>query len=93
MMEEIIKSLKYERSDLDPDLTCDYNIIMGDLNYRLNSNFEEMMAKYIKNATEVIDEKDQLKISMRGGNLPTVLANGQTLFRPHSPKYPFYDET
>lgn len=75
-MEEIIKSLKYERSDLDPDLTCDYNIIMGDLNYRLNSNFEEMMIKYISNPTEIIDSKDQLKISMRGGDLPTVPSSG-----------------
>ena len=43
MMEEIIKSLKYERKDLDADLTCDYNFIMGDLNYRLNSTYEEMI--------------------------------------------------
>ena len=30
---------------MDSDLICDYNFIMGDLNYRINSTYEEMMDK------------------------------------------------
>lgn len=43
MMEEVIKGMKYERQELDPDMTCDFNLIMGDLNYRLESTYEDMI--------------------------------------------------
>ena len=92
-MEEIISCLKFGRQDLDPDLTCDYNIIIGDLNYRLDSNYEEYMDKFQDTVTDHIETMDQLKISMRGGNLPIQLQSGQVLLRQHSPKYPGYQES
>jgi hypothetical protein len=27
---------------MDPDIICDYNFIMGDLNYRFDTTYEEM---------------------------------------------------
>ena len=43
MMGDVLKGLKYEREELDPDITCDYNFILGDLNYRFESSYEEMI--------------------------------------------------
>lgn len=78
---------------MDPDLTCDYNFIMGDLNYRLNSTYEEMIdLDLIKEAPQKINLLDQLSISIRGGLMPTTLANGELITRFNSPKYPLYYE-
>jgi hypothetical protein len=44
MMEEIISIFKIERSELDPDTLADYNFIMGDLNYRFETTFEDMIS-------------------------------------------------
>lgn len=43
MMADLIKEMKVERPELDIDILCDYNFIMGDLNYRFDSTFEEMI--------------------------------------------------
>ena len=43
MAEELISSLKVERQELDPDIICDYNWFMGDLNYRFETTYEEMI--------------------------------------------------
>lgn len=43
MMQELIQSMKIDRAELDSDILCDYNFIMGDLNYRFNTTFEDMM--------------------------------------------------
>ena len=60
MAEEIIKSLKCERQEMDPDMICDYNFFMGDLNYRMdNTTFEEMInTDKIKMAPALIDQMD-----------------------------------
>lgn len=56
MMEEIIREMKVERPDLDVDILCDYNFIMGDLNYRFDLTFEEMIDNdKIKIAPQLID--------------------------------------
>jgi hypothetical protein len=42
MMSDLIKCDKFriiERTEIEPDVFCDYNFIMGDLNYRFNSTF------------------------------------------------------
>ena len=44
MMEEIVRALKIEREEFDADVLCDYNFIIGDLNYRFDSTYEDMMA-------------------------------------------------
>ena len=42
MMEEILKGIRAEREEFDPDVFNDYNFIIGDLNYRMETTFEEM---------------------------------------------------
>ena len=70
MMEEIIRSLKIERQELDPDLLADYNFILGDLNYRMDLTYEEMIeTDQIKIANQLIDKLDQLRKSMKGGQM------------------------
>ena len=93
MMADVLKGLKYERKELDPDITCDFNFILGDLNYRFESTYEEMIDNgMINQSLQLIDTHDQLKISMRGGNIPIKLANGEEIYRLNSPKYPSYHE-
>ena len=93
MMGDVLKGLKYEREELDPDITCDYNFILGDLNYRFESSYEEMIDEnLIQQAPQLIETHDQLKISMRGGFIPIKMANGDEIARMSSPKYPHYQE-
>ena len=40
MMESLIEYFKVERQEFDSDIICDYNFIMGDLNYRFDSTYE-----------------------------------------------------
>jgi hypothetical protein len=42
MMEDITKYLKTKREEMDADIHSDYAFIMGDLNYRFNSTYEDM---------------------------------------------------
>ena len=59
MMEEIIRCMKIERQELDPDILADYNFILGDLNYRMESTYEQMIdTDKIKIANELIDTLD-----------------------------------
>ena len=56
MMEEIVRALKIEREEFDADVLCDYNFIIGDLNYRFDSTYEDMMANnQINIASTLID--------------------------------------
>ena len=57
MAEDIIKALKTERQEMDPDMISDYNFFLGDLNYRMdNTTFEEMInTDKIKVAPALID--------------------------------------
>ena len=70
---------------MDPDIICDYNFFMGDLNYRMdNTTFEEMInTEKIKVAPLLIDQIDQLTISKRGGYHDNIYS---------TPKYPGYIE-
>ena len=59
MMEELLKSLKVKRQEMDPDIVCDYNFIMGDLNYRFETTYDEMMQNdKILKACEMVDDYD-----------------------------------
>jgi predicted methyltransferase len=65
MIEDIIRKLKIERQEMDPDVISDYNFILGDLNYRFNSTFEDMVNQnQIEMASKLLPEKDQLTQSM-----------------------------
>jgi hypothetical protein len=57
MAEDIIKALKTERQEMDPDMISDYNFFLGDLNYRMdNTTFEEMInTDKIKVAPALVD--------------------------------------
>ena len=44
MAETIVKSLRLDRQEMDPDMVGDYNFFMGDLNYRMdNTTYEDMI--------------------------------------------------
>ena len=60
MAEDVIRALKAERQEMDPDIVCDYNFFLGDLNYRLdNTTYEDMLyTDKIKLAPQLIDQID-----------------------------------
>jgi len=59
MMSQLVKTFKAGRQEMDSDLICDYNFIMGDLNYRFNSSFEQMIDNgEIHIACKLMDELD-----------------------------------
>jgi hypothetical protein len=68
MITQLIQTFRIERSELDPDTLADYNFIMGDLNYRFDISFDEMVTTdKLKMAPMLVDQLDQLAISKRGG--------------------------
>jgi hypothetical protein len=69
MMEEIIRSNQFRHSnpDLDEDFLADYSFILGDLNYRFDSTYQDFVnSDLIKFANERIEDLDQLHKSMLG---------------------------
>lgn len=93
MMEDIVRYFKNERPEMDPDVSYDYSFILGDLNYRMDSNFHDMiMTQQINLAHELLDQYDQLSKSRRGGQMTHYLPNGQAVVQNHSKKYPGYYE-
>jgi len=63
-MEELIKApnFRIHNSNLDCDFIADYSFILGDLNYRMNSTYSEMIedSDRINVAKDLLDELDQL---------------------------------
>lgn len=95
MMEDIIRKLKIERQEMDPDVISDYNFIMGDLNYRFNSTFDDMVEQnQIEMASSLLPEKDQLTQSMnkKGNQIEVQQPDGSYITRYFTPKYPNYQE-
>jgi hypothetical protein len=45
MISELIKKMRIHREEIDPDVISDVAFIFGDLNYRLETTFEEIMPK------------------------------------------------
>lgn len=67
MMADLIEEFKVDRQEMDSDVICDYNFIMGDLNYRFDSTYEQMCEQgKIRIAGQLLDELDQLSISRKG---------------------------
>ena len=62
MMEELIKAQNFKQHNdvLDCDFVADYSFIMGDLNYRMNTTFQEMIENTdkIKVAMDLLDDLD-----------------------------------
>lgn len=44
MMEDITRALRTERQEMDADVVYDFCFIMGDLNYRFDSTYEDMIS-------------------------------------------------
>ncbi|CDW91774.1 endonuclease exonuclease phosphatase family protein [Stylonychia lemnae] len=42
MMSDLIRKMRNQREELDPDIISDFSFIIGDLNYRLESTFEDL---------------------------------------------------
>lgn len=43
MMSDLIKILKIYREEIDSDVLSDFSFILGDLNYRMNSTFDDLV--------------------------------------------------
>lgn len=55
MASQLINKLKNNQSDLDSDTVCDYNFFIGDLNYRMNATFGELIDKDIPTLISSLD--------------------------------------
>jgi len=43
MMSDLIRNMKLERQELDPDFFADFSFILGDLNYRMETTYLELI--------------------------------------------------
>lgn len=43
MMSDLIRKMRHQRDEIDPDVICDFNFILGDLNYRLDSTYDVLI--------------------------------------------------
>jgi len=42
-MSDLIRNMKLERQELDPDFFADFSFILGDLNYRMETTYLELI--------------------------------------------------
>lgn len=42
MISDLIQELRLNRKEMDSDIMGEFNFIMGDLNYRINSTFDDL---------------------------------------------------
>lgn len=63
MMSEIIRKMRIQRDEIDPDIISDFNFILGDMNYRLEGTFEELEPQ-IDKIVSMRKDRDQLYKSM-----------------------------
>lgn len=45
MMSDLIRKMRNQREELDPDIISDFSFILGDLNYRLESTYDILVNK------------------------------------------------
>ena len=43
MMSELIRKMRIQREEIDPDIIADFSFILGDLNYRMEGTFESLV--------------------------------------------------
>jgi len=71
MISDLIHELRLSRKEMDSDILGEFNYIMGDLNYRINSTFEELNDTNIDSVFCLIPKLEQLTLSKRNlGNYP-----------------------
>ena len=93
MMEDIILSLRAEREEFDMDVLYDYTFVAGDMNYRFDSTYEDMMStNQVNIAHSLMDQYDQLYKSMRGGKVTKTLKDGATKSTYNPMRYPGFQE-
>lgn len=63
MMSELIKKMRLQRDEIDPDVIGDFNFIVGDMNYRMIGTYEQLVPQ-IDRLVEMRKDLDQLHKSM-----------------------------
>jgi hypothetical protein len=48
MMGDLIKKMRVQREELDPDVAADFAFILGDMNYRMEGDFEKLVPQIDK---------------------------------------------
>lgn len=43
MMSDLVKKMRNQREEIDPDIISDFSFIMGDLNYRMESTYDVLI--------------------------------------------------
>jgi hypothetical protein len=63
MMSELIRKMRIQREEIDPDVISDFNFILGDMNYRMEGTYEGLVPQ-IDNIVSMRKQLDQLHKSM-----------------------------
>eukprot|EP00347_Sterkiella_histriomuscorum_P004413 403360556 len=69
MMSDLIKKMRNQREEIDPDMISDFSFILGDLNYRMESTYDEL----VQRLNEIIKlrlKMDQLLKAISQGKYP-----------------------
>jgi hypothetical protein len=45
MMSDLIRRMRIQREEIDPDVIADFSFILGDMNYRMQGDFEGLVPK------------------------------------------------
>lgn len=43
MMSDLIRHMRNQREEIDPDIISDFSFILGDFNYRMEGTYEELI--------------------------------------------------
>jgi hypothetical protein len=63
MMSDLVRNLRIQREEIDPDIIADYSFILGDLNYRMETTYVDLIPK-MHDILVLKESLDQLQISM-----------------------------
>jgi hypothetical protein len=63
MMGDVIRKMRVQREEMDPDVAADFAFILGDMNYRMEGTFEELVP-HIDKLVGMRKKLDQLHKSM-----------------------------
>ena len=64
MMSSLISKMRNQREEIDPDIIADYSFILGDLNYRIEGDFDTILGK-LDQIVKLRKGLDQLSRSMQ----------------------------
>lgn len=63
MMGDLIRKMRNQREEIDPDMIADFSFILGDMNYRMEGDFETLVPR-INEIVKLRKGLDQLYKSM-----------------------------